>query len=86
MPNYDYNTVAQYSCDTGYYLQGNDARSCGGNGLSTVGVWSDRDPSCVGKYKSNGFPYSVGISRELPICMHTVTNPALLKMFVCSPR
>ena len=43
------NTVAQYSCDTGYYLQGNDARSCGGNGLSTVGVWSGRDPSCLGK-------------------------------------
>ncbi|XP_064387965.1 uncharacterized protein LOC135336171 isoform X3 [Halichondria panicea] len=41
------NTVAQYSCDTGYYLQGNDARSCGGNGLSTVGVWSGRDPSCL---------------------------------------
>jgi len=39
-------TVAQYSCDAGYFLVGVSMRSCGGNGLNTVGVWDGSAPTC----------------------------------------
>lgn len=47
--NYDFNTRAQYSCNTGFYLQGNAARSCGGSGLTITGAWSGTDPECIGE-------------------------------------
>ena len=39
-----YNSVATYSCDSGYVLMGDDMRTC----LDT-GVWSGSAPTC-GKY------------------------------------
>ncbi len=48
--NYDHNTIAQYSCNTGHYLQGNVARSCSGDGSSNIGVWTGTNPICIGTY------------------------------------
>ena len=36
-------TVATYTCDTGYTLNGGSTRTCGSDG-----VWSDSDPTCGG--------------------------------------
>ena len=38
------NSVATYSCNTGYTLTGDDMRTC----LET-GVWSGSAPTCTGK-------------------------------------
>ena len=37
-------TVATYTCDTGYTLNGGSTRTCGSDG-----VWSGSDPTCQGK-------------------------------------
>ena len=37
------NTVATYTCDTGYTLNGGTTRTCGSDG-----VWSGSDPACEG--------------------------------------
>ena len=39
-----YNSVATYSCNTGYTLTGDDMRTC-----QSSGVWSDSEPTCTGK-------------------------------------
>ena len=39
-----YNSVATYSCDTGYELQGGQTRTCQNNG-----TWSGDMPSCQSK-------------------------------------
>ena len=41
-------TVAFHSCDEGYYLKGNEQRTCTGDGLSVVGSWSGFAPNCTG--------------------------------------
>ena len=40
-----YNSVANYSCITGYALTGNSSRTC-----LDLGTWSDSQPTCSGKY------------------------------------
>ena len=42
-----YNSVAAYSCDSGYVLMGNDTRTCLG-----TGSWSDGEPACMSKLDS----------------------------------
>ena len=39
-----YNSVATYSCNTGYTLTGDDMRTC-----QSSGVWSGSEPTCTGK-------------------------------------
>ena len=39
-----YNSVATYSCSTGYTLTGDDRRMCLESGL-----WSGSEPMCIGK-------------------------------------
>ena len=47
---YALGTVANYSCDDGYVLVGNETRTCVDNGdNNTVGVFSGQDPTCVRK-------------------------------------
>ena len=39
------NTVATYTCDTGYILNGDTTRTCGSDG-----VWSGFSPNCLRKW------------------------------------
>ena len=42
-------TVASHTCNDGFYLaSGNSVRTCGGDGLNTVGSWSGIAPVCLG--------------------------------------
>ena len=43
-----YNSVATYSCDSGYGLIGNNTRTCLG-----TGNWSGRKPTCMSKLGSH---------------------------------
>ncbi len=47
---YDYGTVATYSCGTGFGLSGDIMRTCGGDGLTTDGVWSGIESTCEGEH------------------------------------
>ena len=40
------NSVATYSCNTGYTLTGDATRTCQGDG-----TWSGIIPLCIGRYK-----------------------------------
>ncbi|XP_064384964.1 uncharacterized protein LOC135333878 isoform X2 [Halichondria panicea] len=44
---YDYDTMATYSCDVGYFLEGNSIRRCGGDGSSTTGSFDGLSPICT---------------------------------------
>ena len=43
---FSYGTVANFSCVSGYGLNGGAKQICGGNGSSTDGVWSGSSPTC----------------------------------------
>ncbi len=47
-PNYDLGTNAIYTCEAGFYLEGNEVRVCmDDNGMDAIRVWSGQEPSCV---------------------------------------
>ena len=48
-PDYDLGTEATYTCEAGFYLEGNEVRVCMDDDGYTIGVWSDQEPSCVRK-------------------------------------
>ncbi len=41
-----YETVATYSCEVSYGVNGDKNRMCTGNGSSLVGVWDGEAPIC----------------------------------------
>ncbi len=45
---FDFGTIALYTCDTGFGLNGDDQRTCAGNSDSIVGEWIGVPPSCAG--------------------------------------
>ncbi len=45
---FDFGTAAVYICNTGFFLEGNMMRSCGGSEASIVGNWDGTDPTCSG--------------------------------------
>ncbi|XP_064386053.1 sushi, von Willebrand factor type A, EGF and pentraxin domain-containing protein 1-like [Halichondria panicea] len=46
--DYDLGTEATYTCEAGFYLEGNEVRVCmDDDGMDTIGVWSGQEPSCV---------------------------------------
>ena len=45
--------TAQYSCNTGYNLVGDNTRTC-----QATGEWSGSGPTCQGTYVFNPFPPS----------------------------
>ena len=47
--DYDFGTTATYSCNSGYSLVGDEVRTCGGDGSSTMGVWDLSEPFCERK-------------------------------------
>ena len=56
------NDIANYTCATGYILQGNEHRVCQLNGL-----WSGSVPSCVGEFNlSNGHKICLREAKIVP--------------------
>ena len=45
---YTYGTIASYSCNEGYWINGDAIRTCGGDDSSPIGVWSGEVPTCDG--------------------------------------
>ncbi len=45
---FDLGTAAVYTCNTGFFLEGNMMRSCGGSEASIVGAWDGTNPRCSG--------------------------------------
>ncbi len=43
---YIFAVVATYSCDTGFYLVGNDSRTCTGDGSSIIGTFDGSASTC----------------------------------------
>ncbi len=49
-PDYDLGTEATYTCEAGFYLEGNEVRVCMDDDvMDAIGVWSGQEPSCVRK-------------------------------------
>ena len=46
----DYGAVARYTCNSGYYLDGNQIRNCVGDGTSIAGYWDGSQPLCIGNH------------------------------------
>ena len=42
-------SVATYTCDLGFMLDGNSMRTCLQNADTIPGVWSGEDPACPGR-------------------------------------
>ncbi len=59
---YAFNAVANYNCDTGFSLVGDQTRTCTGDGNSTTGAFDRLPPTCERKYiilfweSKNSFP------------------------------
>ena len=47
---FDSGTTATYSCYEGYYLEGEDVRTCVEDVSGVNGIWSGSTPRCAGKY------------------------------------
>ena len=47
-----FGSVATHSCDEGYFLVGDHARTCEGNGSTVEGKWSGIAPICSGDHES----------------------------------
>ena len=53
--DYDLGTEATYTCEAGFYLEGNEVRVCmDDDGMDTIGVWSGQEASCVRKLSCKG--------------------------------
>ncbi len=46
---YEFNTMVFYSCNEGFFLEGDVTRMCMGDGESVTGSWSGGTPVCSGK-------------------------------------
>ena len=45
---FNFGTTATYTCNEGFFLQGDRTRTCGGDGSGLNGVWSGSAPVCAG--------------------------------------
>ena len=56
---YDFGTIAAHTCNSGFFLEGAQLRTCEGDGsLTTSGRWSTIAPACSG----NDFKAILGTS------------------------
>ncbi len=50
-PDYNLGTKATYTCEAGFYLEGNEVQVCmDDDGMEAIGVWSGSAPVCQGKW------------------------------------
>lgn len=69
---YVVSTVATYSCDPGYGLSGGDtARTCGGDGSTTTGVWDGMMPTCQRTLIQGYYISIITVLALLSICVHS---------------
>ncbi len=48
--DYDLGTNATYTCEAGFFLEGDEVRTCmDDDGMDAIGVWSGQEPICVRK-------------------------------------
>ncbi len=48
--DYDLGTKATYTCEAGFYFEGNEVRTCmDDDGMDAIGMWSGQEPNCVRK-------------------------------------
>ena len=47
-PPYEYDTVATYLCDEGFFLEGDESINCTGDGRSVTGTWGPGTTVCAG--------------------------------------
>ena len=73
---YDYDTMATYSCDVGYFLEGNSIRRCSGDGSSTTGSFDGLSPICTGMYVA---------SRVVLLSSPTTSNHAAITCSTLAP-
>ncbi len=45
---FDFGTTATYSCNDGFFLEGNTVRNCEGDGSRRTGLWDGTAPVCTG--------------------------------------
>ena len=48
-PPHDFETVAIFTCDTGFVLNGTERVTCESGGFRRNGLWSGSSPTCTGK-------------------------------------
>lgn len=46
---FEFLSIATHSCNIGFFLTGDETRSCGGDGSSAVGVWNGTASTCSGR-------------------------------------
>ena len=63
---FSFNTVAVYSCDPGFSLQGSATRTCTGDGTSVDGMFDGSAPSCARKLMA-GYECVIIVSISLKI-------------------
>ncbi len=51
MSDFEFETTAEYVCDTGFGLSdGAPVRVCTGNGSTSIGEWNGVEPNCQSQY------------------------------------
>ena len=59
------NSVAMYTCNSGFRLEGPDQRTCLQNG-----TWTDTDPTCTGKMQCSFFWFCFLAQKKLSFCIN----------------
>ena len=45
---FDFETTATFTCNEGFFIEGEPTRSCAGDGSSINGMWNGASPFCAG--------------------------------------
>ncbi len=63
---YDFGTNATYSCNDGFFLEGEGVRTCFGDGSNVNGDWNGSVPQCTGmlSFRSVGLAQLILLERK----------------------
>ena len=73
-----FDSVANYSCKIGYHLSGDVSRRCGRDG-----EWSNRQPTCAGKYRARYWRDNVAYKKWKQMCIIRQKNTIAQSVHVC---